>query len=1188
MLGDHWLANLCLLFALALSIVTLVLRQTRGVWDWRGYLPVPLLGSFGIGAFQFIDEPWIAAGIAIAAVTVFLSLLITVFVNGFWNAYLGHAVASVLFFGLGAALGHLAQESLREAWALLTSLRLQSPWWLLLLLAIPLLIWTSWRSLIGLGNTRRLLVLAFRSGLILFVVLALAEVFARRSNDHVTVMFVWDRSLSVPPEIVAGEDRREKRLYAFINDSVSKRSTQHAGDRVGVIVFGKQPRMELPPSVVPKLGFNKIMSQIDNTYTDVAGAMKLALASFPEGSGKRIVLISDGNENIGQAEEPARLAKQNGVQVDVVKIDATRRQTNEILVERIEAPTVTEKNTRLPMRVVIRSFNPKVVVAQLNLRKISFDPKHDLQIDEKERKKNTSIVRLHQGLNVFYFQQAGSKEDTIFAYEASVVPLRVETPEGALVEQGLPGDRVDNNIARVCVLSRGEKAVLLLESEPGRHKLLVEWLQKMHKGMKVLSLTINPRDEKNPVNDLHRLTKGDNERLVTFLSRFDAVILANLPAESLTEEEQKVIRSHVHDQGAGLLMIGGNQSFGAGGWQNTEIEKALPVNCELKAMKIEGKSGLALIMHASEMAEGNAWQRKIAKLSIEKLSAMDMVGQIHYNHGLPGGHQWHIPFQEVGVDRKKMLRLVDSMEPGDMPDVDPAFELAHNELANPEYQLGTKHIILISDGDHWNASIQVLNKLKAKKITVTTVCITTHGKAEIEKLGAVAKYMRGRFYHIKDPSELPAIYIKETRLVSQSFVHEGAFSPLLRGVREGPTEGLTKLPDLYGFVRTTPRESNLVKVMIQTPEMGKEKYVFPILAAWQYGLGKSLAFTSDARTHKETKPFWDRDWANSEVYGKYWEQSVNWIFRPNETGKHLFMSTDQKDGKIRIILEAQEGDKSPITDVELKAGITTPGLKVKDDRKFDLKFEQKNAGVYEAVIPADEVGAYFIYIQAKWNKEVLKDGKKVLEPITDVIRAGVSIPYSPEFAEMESNPDLLERIAYLTDGKVYSDDDASLQAAAIRSDVFRNVPDSHANLQALWAWMVFLAAFCLLFDVALRRIAIEPEAVWARAVSYWQRLRGQAKNDDSVPAYIERLKSRKAQVSESIDKQKAGKKFEGDGSALPQPTVAPPLAPAEKPKPKPATDKAKQEDAADFATRLMRAKKKAMEERDKERGGGDS
>ena len=152
-------------------------------------------------------------------------------------------------------------------------------------------------------------------------------------------------------------------------------------------------------------------------------------------------------------------------------------------------------------------------------------------------------------------------------------------------------------------------------------------------------------------------------------------------------------------------MIGGHQSFGAGGWQNTDIEKALPVNMELKAMKVEGKSGLVMIMHASEMAEGNAWQRKIAQLAIEKLSPMDMIGQIHYDHGFGGGapgHRWHLPFQEIGQNRKKLIAICNKMDPGDMPDVDPAFALAHKELTNAEYALGTKHIILISDGDHWS------------------------------------------------------------------------------------------------------------------------------------------------------------------------------------------------------------------------------------------------------------------------------------------------------------------------------------------------------------------------------------------------------------------------------------------------------------------------------------------------------
>src|SRR5207253_1503715 len=106
-------------------------------------------------------------------------------------------------------------------------------------------------NLITLGEWRRWIVLCLRASLVIGLALALAEVFARKQNEHVTVMFVWDRSLSMPPDFQGGEDLREKRIFKFINDSVAQRSTQQANDKVGVIVFGKQPRLELPPSAVP-------------------------------------------------------------------------------------------------------------------------------------------------------------------------------------------------------------------------------------------------------------------------------------------------------------------------------------------------------------------------------------------------------------------------------------------------------------------------------------------------------------------------------------------------------------------------------------------------------------------------------------------------------------------------------------------------------------------------------------------------------------------------------------------------------------------------------------------------------------------------------------------------------------------------------------------------------------------------
>src|SRR5207237_8968114 len=160
------------------------------------------------------------------------------------------------------------------------------------------------------------------------------------------VLFLVDRSESVAEEFDpkadpksprAHVDLRWDRIKKFINDSVELRGPRHDRDKAGVIVFGRRPRLEIPPSDAPRFNFQEITSTIDNNYTDIGAAIKLALASFPEGTAKRVVLLSDGNQNTGDAEEQAKLAKHNGVQIDVVPLAAGQRVENEGPVQSGEA-----------------------------------------------------------------------------------------------------------------------------------------------------------------------------------------------------------------------------------------------------------------------------------------------------------------------------------------------------------------------------------------------------------------------------------------------------------------------------------------------------------------------------------------------------------------------------------------------------------------------------------------------------------------------------------------------------------------------------------------------------------------------------------------------------------------------------------------------------------------------------------
>ena len=185
---------------------------------------------------------------------------------------------------------------------------------------------------------------------------------------------------------------------------------------------------------------------------------------------------------------------------------------------------------------------------------------------------------------------------------------------------------------------------------------------------------------------------------------------------------------------------------------------------------------------------------------------------------------------------------------------------------------------------------------------------------------------------------------------------------------------------------------------------------------------------------------------------------------------------------------------------------------------------------------------------------------------------------------MESNVSLLERLAHITGGKLYSEE--TLTKVAESGDIFRPLPMSFHSLQTIWFWLVVLAGICLFFDVAVRRIAIDTHKLSLAVVGFWDRLRGRATSAEAEPQFLERLRSRKAEVGEEFDKTKAARRFEGEEGSItapegatngPSASSSPPMRSATAQSISPE----KEREASDFAGRLMKAKKKAMEDRDK-------
>src|SRR5262249_53425383 len=207
------LALLCLLASLGLSAAAAVSWRRHLVWPWGYYLPAVILASYGVGAFDFLPWWWLGPALALTAFAAFVFMLVLVISTGYWSGPLAYALTCLFFFGLGAFSAAAVADEIRIAGQFLCSLRPQDPWWLLLLLLIPLLLWTSYRNLIALGPARRWIVLGLRCSLIVLLAFALSEAYGRKPNDSVTAIFLWDRSLSMPLEFENGKDLREQRLF---------------------------------------------------------------------------------------------------------------------------------------------------------------------------------------------------------------------------------------------------------------------------------------------------------------------------------------------------------------------------------------------------------------------------------------------------------------------------------------------------------------------------------------------------------------------------------------------------------------------------------------------------------------------------------------------------------------------------------------------------------------------------------------------------------------------------------------------------------------------------------------------------------------------------------------------------------------------------------------------------------------
>lgn len=879
------------------------------------------------------------------------------------------------------------------------------PWWLLAL--VPALAWTVWlwgRSEASLTGWRRRAVFGVRVVVVLGLGLALAGMQYRLPVEGMNVFFVLDRSDSVP--VGHQEAARE-----YVN---AASRAKEAVDQGGVVVFGADAAIE--SAVNAAVDLQRIQAVVSTAGTDLGGAIRLATAAFPETGQKRIVVLSDGNQTGGDAVAAVVAARSLGVSVDVVPLGA--RRGGDMSVQKVVVPSRLKEGQTFDVKVFVNSDRAG---------------RADLAFYRNEELLGTQSVELEAGKNLYSLPQTLTQPG-FFTYD-----VRLDSAEDAVAE---------NNRSTGYTTVRGRPRILVVSSDAGADRLLGEAVASSEFDVRLVGLEGFPQ--------------GMPE-----MQSYDAIFLSNIAAGDLSMDLMRQLESAVRDFGVGLVVVGGDQAFGAGGYRGTPLEEVLPVGMELSSKKVLPRGALVLVVHATEFPNGNQWARDIAFAALQALGPQDEMGVVLWD----GSDRWLFPLSPVG-DKREKGRAIMGMNPGDMPAFQNVMTMAHGALKGSGANL--KHMVVFSDGDPAEPTDELMRAIAGDRITVSAVMIGGH--VEPSAMIDIAGKGRGRFYDVTSPAQLPQVFVKEAAVILKSAIVEDPFRPqvaagseIIGGIPSGD------IPVLRGYVATTgkPRaETSMVS------DKGD-----PILSQWQFGLGRAVAFTSDARAR------WAADWTQWPRFRQFWTQAAQWALRKVDT-TDLNSEVTLENGEGRLQVEAVDADGNYRNFLQLEAVVVDP-----KGQSRTVRLRQEGPGRYEAVFPAREVGAYMV------NLLDLADGR-----VRGVQTLGASVNYSPEFNAEDPNHGLLSRLAEAGAGRVLDPQVASDNPYLHdRERTFRPLD--------LWWWLLMTSVALFPIDVGLRRIQLD-RAEWSRFLNLVARRLGLARPSSAVASKesMASLLARKEQV----------------------------------------------------------------------------
>ncbi|MBS2035380.1 VWA domain-containing protein [bacterium] len=759
-----------------------------------------------------------------------------------------------------------------------------------------------------------------------------------------------------------------RRQQAFMHDYLEKAlAVRPAKVQVAVVHFAGESALELAPTNSPYIP--KSSQRLNREESNLAAALQYGAAAQPPGQSGRLVLITDGKQTRGDV---LQAAESSALEIDCVPIPLD--QTPEVLVEELRCPSSVAQKTPFDLVATLASTQ---------------NCPADLQLWRNGKPAGRFKVKLAPGRNVFLLPQTGETAG-VARYE-----LRVSVAEDG---------EMANNRASGLTLVEGPSRLALIFPR-GATPSLAGVLRA--NGALVDALTPD------------QLPEDVGEWL-----GYQGVILDNVPSTDLSSEQLEALTALVREAGLGLTMLGGPDSFAAGGYARTPLAEALPLDMRVRRnlmtpptaqLHILDKSGS--MGEVTQGVEHIAMAREASIAALELLTGDDQFGVI----GFDDAYKWVVPIQ-AALQPKALAGRISTLRAGGGTDLFPALEAGVQSLSsNP---LSSRHILILSDGATAPANFERLaRQAQEQHIVISTVAVGDG--ADLAFLEKLARDGKGRCYVADSAHALPRIFARETLLNSRSAFDEkparmqaASPHPILQGVSWDAS--------LLGHNLCTPKGAPH-RVLLETPAND------PVLAVGRYGLGKTVAFTGDDGRR------WSSAWAAHTDFAKFLLQAVRWSLPASQQGP-LEVSAGL-DGLQRLQVNARV---SP----ELAPQGLVGALMAPDGRSQSLDLVQMAPDRYEVHSEFQGSGTFVLSLSTP-------DGSlRVTQP--------VSLQPSQELSGGPIQEELLRKVASLARGRYRPDP----------SEVFRQPQHGPTFYKELQAPLLQLCLLLLLLEVAVRRLPL--------------------------------------------------------------------------------------------------------------------